>query len=298
MRGGRGRHRKGSVATGTAPWALRRPAGPRPHVRPRARWPRGGAGRRAPARLDGDGSAQLVSQLRAAGRQLPRPRRRPPRPRTRAAQPCTVPTRGLCRRHRHAPPTRWASTAASRSATRWAGRSPSSSGSATRTWSTGSSCPRPRRRSTGPHARACSPEWRSAGASSPGPCSHDRSPWRRRRRSAAGGRCVTHRGGGSRRSPDTTGAGSSRPVGSCAASTRGRGCATRPSRPPSSPRATTMSCPIGRQLALAEAIPGATVRAVGGGHSACTVERGHFVPALVDACMEVAGRAGSTRSAA
>jgi 3-oxoadipate enol-lactonase len=56
--------------------------------------------------------------------------------------------------------------------------------------------------------------------------------------------------------------------------------------------------PHGRQLALARAIPGATLRAVDGGHSACTQESQHFVPALVDACVEVADRAGSARSAA
>ena len=74
-------------------------------------------------------------------------------------------------------------------------------------------------------------------------------------------------------------------------------------RDTSVPTAVIATCdddvvPHRRQLALAEAIPGATVRAVGGGHSACTATSGHFVPALVDACVEVADRAGSTLSAA
>ena len=53
--------------------------------------------------------------------------------------------------------------------------------------------------------------------------------------------------------------------------------------------------PIGRQLSLAEAIPGATLRRVAGGHSACTVDMELFVPELVDACLEVTGRPASLR---
>ena len=48
--------------------------------------------------------------------------------------------------------------------------------------------------------------------------------------------------------------------------------------------------PHERQLALARAIPGATLRAIRGGHSACTSAPEQFVPALVDACLEIAER--------
>jgi 3-oxoadipate enol-lactonase len=51
--------------------------------------------------------------------------------------------------------------------------------------------------------------------------------------------------------------------------------------------------PHARQLALAAAIPGATLRIVDGGHTACTDAPGRFVPALVDACLEVADRAAA-----
>ena len=54
--------------------------------------------------------------------------------------------------------------------------------------------------------------------------------------------------------------------------------------------------PYRRQLALAAAIPGATLRTVDGGHTACTMSPGSFVPALVDACIEVAQRAARTDS--
>ena len=49
--------------------------------------------------------------------------------------------------------------------------------------------------------------------------------------------------------------------------------------------------PHRRQLALARVIPGATLRAVAGGHSACTTAPEQFVPALVEATVEVADRA-------
>jgi 3-oxoadipate enol-lactonase len=51
--------------------------------------------------------------------------------------------------------------------------------------------------------------------------------------------------------------------------------------------------PHRRQLALAAAIPGATLRVVNGGHTACTMAPESFVPALIDACTEVALRAAS-----
>ena len=54
--------------------------------------------------------------------------------------------------------------------------------------------------------------------------------------------------------------------------------------------------PPRRQLALADAIPNATVRIVAGGHSVCTTHPHRFVPALVDACTEVATRAAARRS--
>lgn len=46
--------------------------------------------------------------------------------------------------------------------------------------------------------------------------------------------------------------------------------------------------PYHRQLALAEAIPGATVHVVHGGHTVCTLAPRRFVPALLAACAEVA----------
>ena len=48
--------------------------------------------------------------------------------------------------------------------------------------------------------------------------------------------------------------------------------------------------PAYRQLDLAAAIPNATLRRVTGGHAVCTTSPGRFVPALVAACAEVAGR--------
>ena len=54
--------------------------------------------------------------------------------------------------------------------------------------------------------------------------------------------------------------------------------------------------PRHRQLALADAIPNATVRTVAGGHSVCTTDPHRFVPALVAGCREVATRAAARRS--
>ena len=48
--------------------------------------------------------------------------------------------------------------------------------------------------------------------------------------------------------------------------------------------------PPHRQLELADAIPNATLRRVAGGHAVCTTNPRRFVPALVDACVEVAAR--------
>jgi len=45
---------------------------------------------------------------------------------------------------------------------------------------------------------------------------------------------------------------------------------------------------VERQLELAAAIPGAIVRRVAGGHSACTIGPDEFVPQLVGACLAVA----------
>jgi 3-oxoadipate enol-lactonase len=45
--------------------------------------------------------------------------------------------------------------------------------------------------------------------------------------------------------------------------------------------------PTDRQLAFAASIPRAIVRRVPGGHSSCTTVPERFVPALVDACLEV-----------
>ena len=56
--------------------------------------------------------------------------------------------------------------------------------------------------------------------------------------------------------------------------------------------------PRHRQLALAAAIPNASVRHVAGGHAVCTTDPRRFVPALVDACTEVATRAAAVGSGA
>ena len=45
-----------------------------------------------------------------------------------------------------------------------------------------------------------------------------------------------------------------------------------------------------RQLALARAIPGATVHPVQGDHTVCVTDPRRFLPALLDACASVAGR--------
>ena len=56
--------------------------------------------------------------------------------------------------------------------------------------------------------------------------------------------------------------------------------------------------PPHRQLALAAAIPNATLRRIEGGHAVCTTNPRRFVAALVDACAEVAGRASAVDVAA
>jgi 3-oxoadipate enol-lactonase len=53
--------------------------------------------------------------------------------------------------------------------------------------------------------------------------------------------------------------------------------------------------PRRRQFALAGAIPGATMRLIAGGHTACTIAPEPFVSALVGACTEVADRAAKDR---
>jgi pimeloyl-ACP methyl ester carboxylesterase len=55
--------------------------------------------------------------------------------------------------------------------------------------------------------------------------------------------------------------------------------------------------PPRRQLALADAIPSASLRLVAGGHAVCTTAPQRFVPALVAACREVAVRATPGTSA-
>ena len=52
--------------------------------------------------------------------------------------------------------------------------------------------------------------------------------------------------------------------------------------------------PPHRQLALAAAIPSASLRLVAGGHAVCTVAPQRFVPAFVAACNEVVARATPT----
>jgi 3-oxoadipate enol-lactonase len=50
-----------------------------------------------------------------------------------------------------------------------------------------------------------------------------------------------------------------------------------------------------RQLALARSIPGARVYPVQGDHAACVLQPARFVPALVEACQDVAARAAVSR---
>jgi len=45
-----------------------------------------------------------------------------------------------------------------------------------------------------------------------------------------------------------------------------------------------------RQIKLANAIPGATMHPVHGGHAACVLAYRRFVPALVEACESVVAR--------
>ena len=49
--------------------------------------------------------------------------------------------------------------------------------------------------------------------------------------------------------------------------------------------------PTARQQAMADAIPGARVVPVSGGHDVCAVDTEAFVPALLEACTDVATRA-------
>jgi pimeloyl-ACP methyl ester carboxylesterase len=54
--------------------------------------------------------------------------------------------------------------------------------------------------------------------------------------------------------------------------------------------------PHRRQAELAAAVPGATLRVVDGGHSACTTNPRRFAAAVIDACVEVTDRASGARS--
>lgn len=51
--------------------------------------------------------------------------------------------------------------------------------------------------------------------------------------------------------------------------------------------------PTARQEAMAEAVPGALVVPVSGGHDVCAVDPGAFVSALLDACTDAAARAAT-----
>ena len=54
--------------------------------------------------------------------------------------------------------------------------------------------------------------------------------------------------------------------------------------------------PLRRQLDLAAAVPGASLRVVEGGHAVCTADPKRFVGALVDACTEIVDRARGHRA--
>ena len=68
------------------------------------------------------------------------------------------------------------------------------------------------------------------------------------------------------------------------------GRATSRCRRRSSSPTTTTSCPVHRQLALADRLRQASIWRVPGGHAVCTAAPERFVPALVAACTAVAGR--------
>ncbi len=51
--------------------------------------------------------------------------------------------------------------------------------------------------------------------------------------------------------------------------------------------------PASRQQAMADAVPGARVFPVDGGHDVCAVDPEAFVPALLDACTDVTERAAA-----
>jgi 3-oxoadipate enol-lactonase len=51
--------------------------------------------------------------------------------------------------------------------------------------------------------------------------------------------------------------------------------------------------PVADQLALARSIPASTLRTLPGGHHGCVTAPQRFVPALVDACCEIAARVGT-----
>ena len=53
-----------------------------------------------------------------------------------------------------------------------------------------------------------------------------------------------------------------------------------------------------RQLAVARAIPGATIHDIDAGHAACALETETFVPAFVEACATVNARRRDFRSRA
>jgi len=53
--------------------------------------------------------------------------------------------------------------------------------------------------------------------------------------------------------------------------------------------------PPHRQQKLADSIPGATVHPVDGDHLVCALGARRFVPVLLDACLDVAGRANVVR---
>jgi hypothetical protein len=53
--------------------------------------------------------------------------------------------------------------------------------------------------------------------------------------------------------------------------------------------------PASEQRVMAASLPGARVFEVDGDHFACVLNPGAFVPALVDACNDVAGRAALQR---
>ncbi len=283
LAGGRGSTGSSARANGRSPW-------PRLDVRARAARPTRGSGADAAARLVRDRRPQLAPLFRSLGEAVPCTRHRPPRTRSWAPPRRTVHARGLRRRCRRTGGT-------TRNRTTHRGRL--FDGRTDRAIAVAASSLLGRRARVVLDQRRvrihCTPArplprrgWAVGGR-------------RRRHRELAGKLCSRggvamersgRRGavGASSSWHGTTGSKSSRPVTRSAATTRGRGSVRCQCRRPSWPRRTTRWCRRETRSHWREAIPSATLRILPGGHHGCVTEPDQFVPALVDACREIADR--------